>query len=158
MAQLRNSHNYEFMRNLALILILLHLFIMNLHGQIEPERNSFYYYDSLTIEFYKVEDAILSVRKVGSGPPLIFVHGFMVNGRTWRFIIPELAKTHTCYIVESAGFGDTQWDKKTKFDFSAHTRRYIALFKILGLKTYGLVAHDTGGSIARMIAISEKMQ
>lgn len=120
------------------------------------EFNYISYYNSLEINYYDIEDATLSVRKVGNGPVLVFIHGYMVNGYTWRYLIPELSKTHTCYIVESAGFGNTKWTRKTDFSFTAHTNRYIQLFKKLGLSKYSLIAHDTGGSIARMIAISEK--
>jgi CRP-like cAMP-binding protein len=120
----------------------------------EINYNSFY--DSIKVECYNIEDATLSVRRSGKGPALIFIHGYMVNGYTWRYLIPELSKTYTCYIVESAGFGDTKWTKESDFSFTAHANRYIQLFKKLKLSKYSLVAHDTGGSIARMIAISEK--
>ena len=113
-------------------------------------------YDSLKVEYHSIDDATISVRKVGKGPALVFIHGYMVNGYTWRYLIPQLSKTHTCYIVESAGFGDTKWSKKTDFSFTAHKNRYVQLFKKLKISKYSLIAHDTGGSIARMIAISEK--
>jgi haloalkane dehalogenase len=147
------------MKSICLItlLTLLTLF-MKSFGQnaVNNEFNYDSYYNSLEVEYYQIDDATLSVRKTGNGPALVFIHGYMVNAYTWRYLIPKLSKTHTCYLVESAGFVDTKWTKETDFSFSAHSRRYIMLFEKLGLSEYSLIAHDTGGSIAIMIAVSEK--
>ena len=113
------------------------------------------FYDSLAIDYYPVKDAELAVRKIGNGPPLVFIHGYMVTGYTWRYLLPELSKHYTCYVVDSPGFGDSKWTKETDFKFTAHKERFIELFQLLNLKNYNLIAHDTGGSIARMIAIEE---
>ena len=34
---------------------------------------------------------------IGSGPDLLLVHGCPVDGRTWRRIVPRLAKHFTCH-------------------------------------------------------------
>jgi pimeloyl-ACP methyl ester carboxylesterase len=144
--------------NKYLTITFLMILAMKSFGQNKENNNINHkaFYDSLKVEYYNIDDATLSVRKVGKGPALVFIHGYMVNGYTWRYLIPNLSKTHTCYIVESAGFGDTKWSKKTDFSFTAHKNRYIQLFKKIKISKYSLIAHDTGGSIARMIAISEK--
>ncbi len=136
-------------------LIIIMTISMKTHGQDSKNFDFNDFYNSLEIQFHEVDDATISVRKTGNGPALVFIHGYMVNGYKWRYLIPELSKKYRCYIIESAGFGDTKWTNKTKFSFTAHKDRFLSLFKMLSLSKYSIIAHDTGGSIARMIAISE---
>ena len=111
------------------------------------------FYQAAKIVLHQIEDASISVRTFGKGKPLVFIHGFMVHGYTWRKILPELAKNFTCYVIDLPGFGDSQWSKKTDFTFTAQARRLNLLFKKLNLPTYCIIAHDTGGTIARMVAL-----
>ena len=105
---------------------------------------------------YKIDDASIAVRIFGKGRPLVLIHGFAVNGSTWRKIIPELAKHFTCYVVDLPGFGDSGWDRKTDFTFTAQSKRLVKLFKKLDISNYRIIAQDTGASIARLVAIAEQ--
>lgn len=40
----------------------------------------------------------LPCRRVGSGPPLLLVHGFPLSGFTWRKVLPALAAHRTCFV------------------------------------------------------------
>ncbi len=104
---------------------------------------------------YKIDDASITVRKFGEGKPLVLIHGFAVNGCTWRKMIPELAKHFTCYVVDLPGFGDSQWDKETDFAFTAQAKRLVKLVKKLNISNYSIIAQDTGASISRIVAITE---
>ncbi len=105
---------------------------------------------------HKIDDASITVRTFGKGKPLVLIHGFVVNGCTWRKIIPELAKQFTCYVVDLPGFGDSQWDKETDFTFTAQSKRLVILFKKLNLSNYSIIAQNTGASISRIVAITEQ--
>jgi len=113
-------------------------------------------YLSSKAENYKIDDASITVRKFGKGKPLVLIHGFVVNGCTWRKIIPKLGEQFTCYVVDLPGFGDSKWDNKTDFTFTAQSKRLVKLFKKLNISNYSIVAQDTGASIARIIAITEQ--
>ena len=105
---------------------------------------------------YKIDDASITVRKFGKGNPIVLIHGFVVNGCTWRKIIPTLAEQFTCYVVDLPGFGDSKWDDNTDFTFTAQSRRLVKLFKKLNLSNYSILAQDTGASIARIVAVTEQ--
>ncbi len=105
---------------------------------------------------YKIDDASITVRTFGEGRPLVLIHGFAVNGSTWRKMIPELAKHFTCYVVDLPGFGDSQWDKKTDFTFTAQSKRLVKLFKKMNISNYSIIAQNTGASISRIVAITEQ--
>ena len=105
---------------------------------------------------HKIDDASITVRKFGAGKPLVLVHGFAVNGCTWRKMIPELAKHFACYVVDLPGFGDSGWSKNTDFTFTAQAKRLVELLKKLNISNYSIIAQDTGASISRIVAITEQ--
>ncbi len=110
-------------------------------------------YQSAEIEHFEIDDATVAVRKFGKGKPLVLIHGFIVHGYTWRKMIPKLSEHFTCYVLDLPGFGDSKWNKKTDFTFTAQSKRLDKLFKKLNLTKYSILAQDTGASIARMVAI-----
>ena len=113
-------------------------------------------YLSAEAKSYKIDDASITVRTFGKGKPVVFIHGFVVNGCTWRKIIPELAKQFTCYVVDLPGFGDSNWNKETDFTFTAQSKRLVKLFKKLNISNYSIIAQDTGASISRIVAVTEQ--
>ncbi len=112
-------------------------------------------YTSSQLNYYAIEDVKIPVRVAGKGPALIFIHGYPVHSFTWRKLLPQLSQYYTCYLIDMPGLGDSQWAKGTDFSFTAQTRRLISLLDLLLSEPYHLVAHDTGATIARLIA-SEK--
>jgi pimeloyl-ACP methyl ester carboxylesterase len=38
----------------------------------------------------------ISYRERGTGDPIVFVHGALVNADLWRKVVPRLAKDHRC--------------------------------------------------------------
>lgn len=101
----------------------------------------------------EIEDATLAVRVFGRGPAVAFIHGYPVHGYTWRKLLPALAERFTCYVLDLPGLGDSGWSARTDFTFTAQARRLRALFESLGLTGYSLVAHNTGATLARLVAL-----
>ena len=95
----------------------------------------------------------VAYQTVGSGPPLLLVHGYPLSGLTFRHLVPVLAKHFTCFIPDLPGLGDTIWSKETDFGFAAQAETLKAFADGLGLEHYSIVAHDTGGTIARRLAV-----
>lgn len=100
-------------------------------------------------------DATLVLRRFGQGPALLLVHGFPLHGYTWRQLLPELAREFTCYVPDSAGMGDSEWSASTEFSWDGHSRRLMALLDRLGVARCGLIAQDTGATIARRLALMQ---
>ncbi len=115
-------------------------------------------------KYYSVEptlielgDASIALRKYGNtGPNIIFIHGFPTHGYTWRKILPELSKNNTCYVLDLPGLGDSVWKYSTDFNCEAQADRVIELAKELNLPEYTIIAHDSGATVARIIALKQK--
>ncbi|MCI0356294.1 MAG: alpha/beta hydrolase, partial [Acidobacteria bacterium] len=103
----------------------------------------------------RAADATLALRRFGSGPALLLVHGFPLHGFTWRKLLPELSRHFTCHVVDLAGKGDSAWTQATDFSFPGHARRLKLLMDHLGLGSYSLLGQDTGATIARCLALMD---
>jgi len=111
-------------------------------------------YRSARIEHYEMDDATLAVRRFGDGPDIVFIHGFPTHGYTWRFLLGDLAKDFRCWTIDLAGLGDSRWTGRTDFRFTAQARRVAHLLEQLGIDDCTLVAHDTGATVARLVALA----
>lgn len=106
-------------------------------------------------EYTEVGAARIAHRVVGSGPPVVFVHGYPTHGETWRKIVPGLAERFTCYLPDLPGLGASEWRVDTDFSFPGQARSLRRWIDALGLDAYDLIAHDTGGTIARCLAAED---
>lgn len=105
------------------------------------------------IHRYPIDDATLAVRKFGDGPNLLLIHGYPVHGYTWRKLVPTLSKYYRCYVVDLPGLGDSDWRDGTDFSFSAQATRLCKWLDEMGIKQCAIVAHNTGATIARLVAL-----
>jgi pimeloyl-ACP methyl ester carboxylesterase len=112
-------------------------------------------YRAATVERVDAGDATLPLRRFGSGPPLLLVHGFPLSGFTWRQLLPALAQRHTCLVPDLAGLGDSRWDAHTEFSWDGHARRLRRVIDHAGVSRYSILAQDTGGTIARRLALDD---
>lgn len=95
----------------------------------------------------------LAYRTIGEGPPLLLIHGFPLHGMTFRKIVPDLSRDFTCVVVDLPGTGASAWDTTTDFSFPSHAARLARLMAHLGHERYAVLGHDTGGSVARHLAL-----
>jgi pimeloyl-ACP methyl ester carboxylesterase len=91
----------------------------------------------------------VALRSVGEGPDVLFVHGWPVSGATFRSLLPHLAPHVRCHVVDLVGAGDSRFDRSVRLDVSEHAAAVRVVVDVLDVDTIALVAHDSGGLIAR---------
>jgi pimeloyl-ACP methyl ester carboxylesterase len=72
------------------------------------------------------------------------------------FFVPKsaIADVHSQQIVvDLPGFGDATWTDATDFTFPAHARRLARVLERLDVARCGVLAQDTGATIARCLAL-----
>lgn len=111
------------------------------------------FFAAAPVERTRVGHVRYAWRKFGTGTPLLLIHGFPLSGFTWRKVLPELAQRHTCYVPDLPGLGETEWNEDTDFGWHGQTRNLKGLVDALGLKSYRVMGHDTGGTFARCLAL-----
>ena len=95
----------------------------------------------------------INYRESGEGPPIVFVHGLLVDGRLWRKVTPLLEDRFRC-IVPDLPLGSHRIPMSPEADLSPPgLARLIADFlETLELEDVVLVANDTGGAISQITA------
>ena len=81
------------------------------------------------------------------------IHGFPVHGYIWNAVLPALAQRYRCWVVDLPGLGDSRWSDDADFGFNAQAERLGLLAGELGLAGAAVVAHDTGATLARLLAL-----
>jgi pimeloyl-ACP methyl ester carboxylesterase len=97
----------------------------------------------------------LVVRTLGAGPPLLFVHGWPLHGLTFAAVAERLAPRFECHLLDLPGAGSSTCSPATDFTMGGLARAVRAAADGLGLERYGLVAFDSGGTIARIAAADD---
>jgi pimeloyl-ACP methyl ester carboxylesterase len=102
-----------------------------------------------------LEQGTIRYREQGSGEPIVFVHGFLVNGDLWRNVVPELSKDFRC-ITPDWPLGSHELPMKPDADLSAPALAgLIADFlAALDLRNVTLVGNDTGGGLCQLVVTS----
>jgi haloalkane dehalogenase len=105
--------------------------------------------------FVDVGNARVCYRQAGQGPALVLLHGFPLSGLTWRKVVPELSKRFACYAFDLVGLGNST--SRDAADFSSQGQAAVLQRALLaqGVSSYALIGNDTGGWIARELALLE---
>lgn len=101
----------------------------------------------------RLRTGIVRYREQGSGPPIVFVGGILVNGDLWRNVVPPLAREHRC-IVPDWPLGSHTLPFAAHADLSPPGLAAVVaeLLDVLDLHDVTLVGNDTGGAICQMVA------
>ena len=59
--------------------------------------------------FLDVGAGEVAYRRVGTGPDVLFVHGWPVSGATFRTLLPHLADHVTCHVIDLPGAGSSRF-------------------------------------------------
>ena len=92
-------------------------------------------------------------REDGTGEPILFVHGVLVNGSLWRKVVPQLSKDFRC-IVPDWPFGSHETPLSPDADLSppALAQMIVDFLDAVGLESVTLVGNDTGGALCQLVA------
>jgi pimeloyl-ACP methyl ester carboxylesterase len=99
--------------------------------------------------FLDVGIAEVAYRRIGSGPDVLFVHGWPVTSATFRTLIPHLAEHVTCHLVDLPGAGSSRFTADAPLSIQSHIDSVRRVLDLLDLDDVAVVGHDSGGMIAR---------
>lgn len=91
----------------------------------------------------------------GTGQAIVFLHGALSNGNTWRKVIPTLSKKFRC-IVPDLPFGGHSIAMNPETDLTATGIAALIneFLNVLDLNDIILVGNDTGGAYAQIFTMS----
>jgi haloacetate dehalogenase len=113
--------------------------------------------DGFEHSFVRTNGIRLSVRRAGSGTPLILLHGYPQNHACWSRVAPALAERFDVIVPDLRGYGDSDapGDDPSHETYSKRTMAndLVGLMDALGLARAHVLGHDRGGRVAYRFAL-----
>jgi pimeloyl-ACP methyl ester carboxylesterase len=109
---------------------------------------------ALTAKYVMLDGSRIRYVEDGTGPVVLFIHGFGASLYAWRRTLPRVAAAGFRAIAyDNRGFGFS--DKPPGgYDNAADTRLVLALLDSLHVSEAVLVGHSMGGAIAATVALA----
>ncbi|GAB3966403.1 alpha/beta fold hydrolase [Actinoallomurus acanthiterrae] len=103
------------------------------------------------IRFRDIHGYWRAFRMVGSGPPLLLIHGIGDNSGTWLDVIPRLAENHTVIAPDLLGHGESA-KPRADYGIAAYACGMRDLLSVLDVDRVSVIGHSLGGGIAMQFA------
>jgi pimeloyl-ACP methyl ester carboxylesterase len=95
----------------------------------------------------------VNVLELGSGPPVVFVHGLSGSWQNWLEQLPVFAQDHRVVAFDLPGFGASEMPD-WQISISGYARWLDALYDALGIEAAAVVGNSMGGFIGAELAIA----
>jgi haloacetate dehalogenase len=101
--------------------------------------------------------ATVHVRRGGSGPPLLLLHGIPQTHVMWERVAVPLARHFTVVAADLPGYGDSGKPPSTP-DHEPYSKRAMARVLVeamsgMGFEAFHVAGHDRGGRVAYRLAL-----
>lgn len=91
-------------------------------------------------------------REAGSGPPLVFVHGYLVDGRLWDGVVDRLADRFRCLAPDwPIGAQQVAMDPGADLTPPGVAATIDDFLAKLGLEDVTIVGNDSGGAMSQVL-------
>ena len=114
-------------------------------------------FEGFSSEVLDTGEVALFVRRAGSGPALLLLHGYPQTHVIWHRVAPALARSFTVLVPDLRGYGASEkppagpdgagYDKRTM------ARDMVGLLRASGFGSAAVVGHDRGGRLAYRMAL-----
>jgi pimeloyl-ACP methyl ester carboxylesterase len=89
----------------------------------------------------------------GRGRPVLFLHGFPLNGFQWRGAIERLAPHALCIAPDFLGMGHTRSSPGQDVGPESQVSMLASLLDALGISGVDLIANDSGSAVAQLFTV-----
>jgi pimeloyl-ACP methyl ester carboxylesterase len=132
-------------------------FLLHLSHYCNAQENN----PAITGNFFKSFDSANIYYEVnGNGSPVILIHGFIVNGESWKKTAVYTCLLDSGYKVITLDMrGNGRSDKphdSTAYENDAEAKDIMLLANLLGVKKYSVVGYSRGSIIASRLLVLDK--
>jgi pimeloyl-ACP methyl ester carboxylesterase len=95
----------------------------------------------------EVDDLTIAYRELGSGPPVLLLHGWPTSSFLWREVMRPIADRNRVLAIDLPGFGASDKPLGVRYGFELFEQTLDAFLAELDIDEVGLAVHDLGGPI-----------
>ena len=100
------------------------------------------------LQTLELEDGLtLGYRELGSGPPVLLLHGWPTSSFLWRGVMPAIAEAGRAIALDLPGFGGSDKPVEADYGFEFFEQAIDGFLAKLGIERVGLAVHDLGGPV-----------
>ncbi len=100
-----------------------------------------------------IDGDVVHYEVVGSGPPVILLHGWTQAWNTWRTTIERFQTRYRMYAPDLWGFGESAKENHDRFRVPAFVEMIPQFMDALGIGRVPIMGHSMGGTTALGIAL-----
>ena len=98
-------------------------------------------------------DVDLHYQIKGSGPAILFLHGFTSSLAMWEAAIKSLAGSYRCLAMDLRGHGKSQSSARDKYTLAIMANDALQILNDAGVEQAFVIGHSLGGIIAQHLAV-----
>jgi haloacetate dehalogenase len=114
-------------------------------------------FPGFTLEGVTVKDGPIRLRRGGSGPPLLLLHGNPQTHFMWHAVAPRLAERFTVVCPDLRGYGQSLKPPATldhaPYAKTEMARDMVEVMQSLGYARFLVAGHDRGARVAHRMAL-----
>src|SRR5215211_3386713 len=104
------------------------------------------------MRWVEVEGSPVNVVELGTGPPVVFVHGLGGSWQNWLEQLPEFSRDFRVVAFDLPGFGESPMPQD-EISISRSGRLVVGLLDALGIERASLVGNSMGGFVTSEVAV-----
>ena len=89
----------------------------------------------------------IGVHRIGSGPPLVVLHGGAADSTRWNPVAPALAERFSLHLVDRRGRGASTEESDAPYSLRSEALDLVAVLESIG-EPAGVLGHSYGGLVA----------
>lgn len=102
-----------------------------------------------------VNDTTIAWSEIGHGPPLVLLHGLADSHRSWRRIVPVLAKRFHVYLVDLPGHGLSA-RPEAPYTLRWYAETIAEWMDAVGIDRAHFCGHSYGGGVAQWLLLEHR--
>jgi haloacetate dehalogenase len=110
-------------------------------------------FEGFSSETVEVGEVALHVRRGGSGPPVLLVHGYPQHHLCWHKVAPTLAERFTVICPDLRGYGESAKPAGGDYSKRAMAADLVGLLDHWGIDRAAVVGHDRGARVSYRAAL-----
>jgi haloacetate dehalogenase len=130
------------------------IFDRSIGGHVMTSATTLEHFDAIELQ---AEETGIFLRRFGSGPAVLLLHGFPQTHLMWRSVAPLLARRFTVICADLRGYGRSGCPASGP-DHAPYAKRAMAKDMVsvmgkLGFSRFSVAGHDRGGRVAYRLAL-----